>query len=120
VSQRSEQPASCPVIESRNWTAHVNRMPGPGATPTLHVNGEIVLPTPGSRVALREGRADRSAVPQQQLVLELAPPAGMAAQVLTTEAVSYQGTAIAARYRGISILCNGSVIAEISDIPEVQ
>lgn len=112
--------ANCPVIDSRGWTAHVNRMPGPGSTPTLHVLGEIHLPTPGYGVALRAGRADRSAIPVQQLVLELTPPTGMVAQVVTPQTARYEGPAIAARYRGIHIVCAGKVIAEIADVPDVR
>jgi hypothetical protein len=111
---------NCTVIESRAWSAWVNRMPGPGAVATLHVEGQIDLPTPGYMAVLREGPADRSAVPTQQLILELSPPNGMVTQVVTTEAVRYQGPAIAAQYRGVAIMCGGQRIAEITDVRDVQ
>lgn len=111
--------ASCAVIESRNWTAYVDRMPGPGATPTLHVQGEVVLPTPGYRAVLRLGRADRSAIPVQQLILDLTPPSGMVTQVVHTETVSHRSPAIAARYRGVTVVCGERAIAEIAEVPDV-
>ena len=110
----------CAVIANRNWTAHINAMPGPNAQRTLNVSGEIDLPTPGYTVTLREGPADRSARPVQQLILDTAPPAEIAAiQVVTPTQVSYQGPALGA-YSAISIMCGGSSIATISDIPEVH
>jgi len=114
------RPAGCAAIESRDWTAWINRMPGPGARPALHVSGEIDLPTPGFAVTLREGPADRSAVPTQQLILDLAAPNAMVAQVITTQTVRYEGRAIAERYRAIVITCAGQRLAEITDIPDVH
>ncbi|HRP12226.1 MAG TPA: hypothetical protein PLK37_14445, partial [Terricaulis sp.] len=42
-----EQPAAgnCAVIESSDWAAWINAMPGPGAQRTLIVTGRITLPT---------------------------------------------------------------------------
>ena len=111
-------PASgrCAVIESSDWNAWINAMPGPGAVRTLHVTGRITLPTPGYGAALREGPADRSAVPVQQLILNLTPPGGMVAQVLTTQEVRFEGPAIAQNYRGVRIMCAGAQLAEITEI----
>ena len=112
--------ASCPVVESRAWAAWVNAMPGPGATRELIATGEIVLPTPGYRATLSAGAADRSATPVQQLILDLTPPSGPVAQVLTTESVRYQGPAISMRYRAVRIMCGGQMLAEITDVPVAQ
>lgn len=106
----------CAVIESADWNGWINAMPGPGAQRTLHVTGRITLPTPGYGVTLREGPADRSAIPVQQLILELTPPAGMVSQVIVTQEVAYQGPAIAQRYRAVRIMCAGTQLAEITDI----
>lgn len=118
-SQVVEQ-RSCAVIESRNWEAWLNTMPGPGSTATLHVQGEIVLPTPGFDARLSAGRADRSATPSQQLNLDLTPPSGIVSQVQTTEQVSYQGPAIAAQYANVRVMCGGRMIAEITQVRNVQ
>lgn len=109
--------ASCPVIESREWAAWVNAMPGPGASKELIVTGQLVLATPGYTVTLTAGIADRSATPVQQLVLTAAPPSGMVPQVLTTQGVRYQGPAISMQYRAVRIMCGGQMLSEIADVP---
>lgn len=109
--------SACAVIESRSWAAWVNAMPGPQATKSLIVTGEIVLPTPGYAVTLAAGMADRSATPVQQLVLTATAPTGMVPQVLTTQAVRYQGPAISMNYRAIRIMCGGTMLTEITDVP---
>jgi hypothetical protein len=108
--------ASCPVIESRDWAAWVNAMPGPAATKELIVTGQVTLPTPGYAVTLAAGIADRSATPVQQLILTATPPTGMVPQVLTTQPVRYQGPAISMQYRGIRIMCGGTMLTEIADV----
>lgn len=113
----SQPSAECPVIESRAWAAWVNAMPGPGAKAELIATGEIVVPTPGYRATLTAGAADRSATPVQQLILDLTPPSGPVAQVLTTESVRYQGPAISMQYRGVRIMCGGKMLTEIMDVP---
>ena len=112
--------ARCAASASRDWSAWINRMPGPGATPTLHVTGEIDLPTPGYAATLTAGAADRSATPVQQLILTVTPPSGMVAQVITTETVNYQGPTIAQSYRGVAIRCAGQTLAEITEVPDVH
>lgn len=113
-----EQPAAgnCAVIESSDWAAWINAMPGPGAQRTLIVTGRIMLPTPGYTITLREGPADRSANPVQQLILDLAPPGGMVSQVITTAEVRYEGPAIAQTYRGVRVMCAGAAIADITEV----
>jgi hypothetical protein len=113
-------PGTCPVIENREWAAWVNAMPGPNAVRTLHVTGQIVLPTPGYTITLVEGAADRSATPVQQLILTLTPPAGVVPQVLSAETVRFEGRAIAAQYRGVRIMCAGQMLTEITDVTIAQ
>lgn len=86
----------------------------------LHVSGEIDLPTPGYTVVLREGPADRSAVPVQRLILDLAPPNGMVAQTVVTQIVRFEARPIAERYRAIIVMCAGQPIAEITDIADAH
>lgn len=107
---------ACPVYESSDWAAWINAMPGPGAQRTLHVTGRIVVPTPGYTATLTAGIADRSAIPVQQLNLNLSTTDGMALQVLTPLEVAYEGPAIAQQYRAIRIMCAGEQIAEITEI----
>ena len=110
------EPSSCAVVDSRNWHAWVDVMPGPDSAPRLHVSGEVDMPTPGYVFEWREGAADRSATPVQRLILEATPPDGMTAQVITPEQVKYEGPAIARMYRGVIVLCGGAVLADLPDV----
>ena len=113
-------PGTCAVIESREWHAWVNAMPGPDAKPSLIVTGDIVLPTPGYTAKLTASMADKSARPVQQLILDLTPPSGPVAQVLTPVSVRYDGPAISMQYRGVRIMCGGAMLTEIDDVPVAQ
>lgn len=117
VASPPQPVTSCPVIESRDWAAWVNAMPGPGATKQLIATGQVVLPTPGYTVTLTAGMADRSATPMQQLILTATPPTGMVTQVLTTQPVRYEGPAISMNYRAVRIMCGGEMLSEITDVP---
>lgn len=118
-TSETEPMAECPVIESANWVAYVDRMPGPGATPTLRIRGEVTLPTPGYTFVWREGIADRMMPPAVRFVLTPTPPEGPVIQVLTTEAVTYDGPALASGYRSVFVLCGDQVLAEITDVEDV-
>ena len=111
-------PNACAVIESSDWKAWVNRMPGIGATPILIVEGQVTLPTPGYTVELKLGRADRSMVPVQQLILQTTAPSGQVMQVLTPQTARLDTPAIVAKYKAVQIVCGGNVIAEITDVPD--
>ncbi|HEX8902290.1 hypothetical protein [Vitreimonas sp.] len=112
--------AACAVLDSRDWSAWINRMPGPNATPTLHVTGKVDLPNPGYTVTVRDGPADRSAQPVQQIILETSQRSGMFTQAVITADVHYIGPVIAPSYRAIRIMCGGRQLAEITDIPDVH
>ena len=92
-------------------------MPGPDNKKTLHISGEIDLPTPGYTVTLTEGISDRAMPPSQRFRLALTKPGGMVAQVVTPAPVKYQGLASSPAYRTILILCGDRLLAAISDIP---
>ncbi|NJO34936.1 MAG: hypothetical protein HC869_19295 [Rhodospirillales bacterium] len=106
---------TCLASNPREFTAHVNAMPGPNATATLNVSGTVDLPTPAHTAALTEGMADRSATPWQQLVLTVTPPAEgtMAAQVITPAQLTYTGTALSQTYAGVRVMCEGQVLTEV-------
>lgn len=113
--------AQCPIIDSRDWKAWIDRMPKvdqPG--PRLHVAGEIDLPTPGFTVSVTEGPMDRAMPPGLRLNIAATPPDGMAAQVITPTPVKYEGPAAFDAYRAIYIVCEGQGIAEITQIDTVD
>ncbi len=106
----------CAVIDSRNWQAWVDAMPGPNATPTLHVTGEVDLPTPGYQITWRLGALDRMQPPGQRLIMETTPADGMVAQVITTVGVSYAGESAITDYREAIVVCGDEVLATIRDV----
>lgn len=108
----------CPVLASRGWTAHLDAMPGPGKTgPTLVIQGEVDVPTPGYRLALIPGPADRMMPPSRRFRLDAAAPGGMTAQVVTTAPISYRGPAGSSALPAIIVLCGDRTLATISDLP---
>lgn len=115
-------PATCPVVESRDWAAFVNAMPGPDARPELIVSGNVTLPSAGYATELRPGPADRSARPVQTVELVAAAPDGFAATVLSEQEVRLSMPAVAgqpgasAPYRGVRILCEGAELAFIAPV----
>lgn len=116
----STEPAACDVLASRDWSAWINRMPGPGAVPAVHVTGKVDVRTGGYTFAWTEGPMDRSAVPALRLKLVTKAPDGMALQAITTEEVQYAAPALAARYSRVIIGCGETTLAEITDIMDVQ
>ena len=71
--------------DSGGWRAWIDR--APGGAPTLHVAGTCTLPTPGHTAALRP--AGRSDADDLRLRLDVHPPDGPVAQVLTDVAVAW-------------------------------
>ncbi len=112
--------ADCAVIESGNWQAWVDKMPGPDAKPTLHVTGEVVLPTPGYEITWTMGALDRRQPPAQRLKVSTTPPDGMVAQVITTVAVSYAVESPITEYRAVIVGCGDNTLATIADVTVVQ
>lgn len=120
VPEPGREVVNCPVIESRGWTAWINAMPGPDAVRTLHISGEVDLPTPGYTVELVPGPADRMMPPGQRFSLVAKASPGMAAQVVTPTPVKYAGKATYPAYREIIIGCGGKVLARIDRIEVAQ
>lgn len=109
--------AECPVIESRDWTAWVNKMPGPDIDgPQLHVTGTVTLPTPGFTLTYEPGPLDRSMRPVQHINLTYTAPDGMVIQMLSEEEVQISIPALSAEYRGVTLHCGGEVLAEITEV----
>lgn len=115
-------PADCPVIESRDWTAFVNAMPGPDARPELIVTGTVQLPSAGYAADLRPGPTDRSAQPVQVVELVATPPDGPAATVLTDMGVRLEMPAPLVQpgtpspYQGVRVMCGETELAYIAPV----
>lgn len=114
ASAPPEEPvATCAVIDSRNWKAWTA---SDGTGTTLHVSGEVDLPTPGYGAVLRIGATDRAMPPGQTVHLDLTPPEGLVAQVVTATPVELQSPGAYPEYRSVAILCGGKQIADITPV----
>jgi len=113
------EPEACAVLDSRNWEAWINRMPGPGAVAMVHVAGKVDMRSGGYTFRWEEGPMDRSAVPVLRLKLVPRAPDGMATMAITTEAVAYQAPALSGGYRRVVIGCGGTTLGEITEIMDV-
>lgn len=111
-----ETASSC-GYDSRNWQAWINAMPGANAQRTLHIQGEIDMPTPGWRVQLTESFADRAMPPGVHFRLEAERPSGMVTQVITPTQVNYAKPTSYPAIRQIVISCGGETVATIDDVP---
>ena len=76
---------SCPITSSRDWTAWVNAMPGPGARPMLIVTGKVVTRTGGYQVTFDRTLQIRKSYPAQAFAtVTVFPPMGDASQAQVT------------------------------------
>lgn len=109
-------PETCDVLESRDWAAWVNLMPGPDASPTVHVTGKVDVRTGGYTFDWQTGPLDRSATPKLRLKLIPKAPDGMATMAITTEEVNYAAPAGGIEYSGVLVSCGSVTLADIAEI----
>jgi hypothetical protein len=107
------------VLESRDWAAWVNKMPGPDMAPKVHVTGKVDVRSGGYTFVWEEGPLDRSATPALRLRLVPKAPDGMATMAISTEEVKYEAPALAMGYSRVIISCGGTTLAEITEIMDV-
>lgn len=110
---------SCDILDSRDWEAWLDVMPGIDPSPTIHVVGKVDVRTGGYTFEWQEGPLDRSAMPALRLRLIPVKPDDMALQAITTEEVHYAAPATAS-YSRVLVACGGETIAEIDEITEAH
>lgn len=115
-----EETEACAITGSRDWAAWINKMPGPGAVPTVHVTGKVDVNTGGYSFIWEEGPMDRSAVPALRLKLVPVKPDGMVMQVLSTEEVHYSAPALSSGYSRVVIGCGSQTLGEITEITDAH
>lgn len=115
-----EAPDTCDVLESRDWAAWVDMMPGPDMTPTIHVTGKVDVRTGGYTFEWKQGPLDRSATPALRLKLVPKAPDGMATMAITTEEVHWSAPAGGIAYSRVIIGCGPVTLAEIPEITEAH
>ncbi len=119
------QETTCPVLDSSDWAAWVNAMPGLEG-PSLIVTGVVTLPTPGYSVTLEAGTSDRSMRPVQNVELSARPPAMDAPQVLSDYEVRFEMPSAApingntAPFTAVRVNCAGQEIARIEPVEVAQ
>lgn len=109
------QDADCPVYETRNWHAWVDKGAGDGGT-RLIVAGQLDFPTPGYLVEWVEGPLDRMQPPAFRLRVNAIPPDGMTLQAITSEDVMYKQPNNYTEYRAVLVFCGNRLLAEIPDV----
>ena len=117
--QAPYQPAvpECLITSSRDWTAWVNRMPGPGARPMLVVSGKVVAPTGGYQVAFDPRMQIRKSYPAQAFVtLQVAGPGNApASQAQVTHEVRWEWP-LSQPVGSVIVRCGDKTLAEITRI----
>jgi hypothetical protein len=113
------EPEACAVLDSRDWAAWINKMPGPAAVATIHVTGKVDVRSGGYTFSWEEGPMDRFAVPALRLKLVPKAPDGMATMAIATEEVKYQAPALSSGYSRVVIGCGGTTLGEITEIMDV-
>lgn len=116
---------ACPVLDSSEWAAWVNAMPGPDG-PRLIVTGVVTLPSPGFTVNLVEGASDRSAQPVQIVQMSIEHPELDAAQVISDYDVRFEMPSAApadgttSPFSAVRIVCAEQEIAVIDPVEVAQ
>ena len=109
---------ACAVLDSRNWEAWINRMPGPDASPTVHVAGKVDVRSGGYSFNWEVGPMDRSMTPALNLKLIPVAPTQPATMAITTEEVHYTGPVAGSGYRSVTITCGGQTLGAITEVTD--
>ena len=110
----AQNTVNCPVMESRNWHAWIDRDRENKAK--LNITGEVDLPTPAYTVEWQPGILDRRQPPTQRINLSFVRPEGIVAQVITPTEVSYTMPTQILEYRSVAIYCGDRLLAEIPNV----
>ena len=105
----------CAILESSDWAAWVNAMPGPNARPTLIVTGKVTVPTGGYTFAWRDMRVMESYPVQVAVDLQAIPPAGGATQAVVTHDVRGQWP-LSPPVGSVTVRCGGQMLARITPV----
>ena len=119
AGQDPSQPAppECPISSSRDWTAWINRMPGPNSHPMLVVSGKVVTSTGGFQVAFDRDIQIRESFPAQAFVtLFVADPEGApVSQAQATHPVRWEWP-LNQPVGSVVVRCGDKTLAEITSI----
>ena len=109
-------PGPCPIVGSRDWTAHINAMPGPNAQAKLIVSGTVQAPTGGHSFAFEPYLQIRESYPAQAFAtLVVTQPGGPATQAVTTHDLRWEWP-VTQEIGSIEIRCGSDTLATISPL----
>ena len=106
---------ACGIIDSSDWSAWVNAMPGPDAKPMLVVTGKVTVPTGGYTFAWRDLRIAESYPVQVFAELEALPPDQVATQALDTHDLRGEWP-IAPPVGSVTVTCDDRTLARIAPV----
>lgn len=107
----------CTAYGGSNWQAQlINSEKDDGLM--LKVSGVVTLPSPGYTVEWHTGPMDRMRPPglRLRLTTQAPPPGQINIQVLTDQEVAYEMASPVPEYRSVTVLCGGSVLAEMNNV----
>ena len=105
----------CPILDSSDWAAWIDDMPGINKQPMMMVSGKVRVPTGGYRLALRLDRIAESYPVQITVMLEVAGPTGPATQVIVTHDLTGEFP-VPPPVGSVTIRCGRQVIGQINEI----
>jgi len=105
----------CRIVDSSEWAAWVDAMPGPTKQARLMVSGKLRVPTGGYRTHFADIRIAESYPVQIFLDLVVTPPAGPATQAMTTVDVRGEWP-VPPPVGSVAIRCGRQVIGRIDEI----
>jgi len=120
VAPEAAPAAECAVLDSRDWEAWIDRMPGPDASPTVHVIGKVDVRSGGYTFNWEVGPMDRSMTPALNLELIPVAPTEPATMAIATEEVHYTGPVAGSSYSRVTITCGGQTLGEITEITDAH
>jgi len=109
-------PPECPISASRDWSAWINRMPGPDARPRLVVSGKVVTPGGGYSVAFDPAMQIGRSLPAQAFVtLQVEEPDNPATGSPVSHDVRWEWP-LSVPIGKVVISCGDKTLAEITRI----
>jgi len=109
-------PPECPISVSRDWSAWINRMPGPDARPRLVVSGKVVTRGGGYSVAFDRDLQIRESWPAQAFVtLQVAEPDTPSTGQPVTHDVRWEWP-LSQPVGSVVVSCGDKTLAEITRI----
>jgi len=115
VDELFKATADCPIIDSGDWTAWVDDMPGPSKQPMMMVSGKVRVPTGGYRLALRLDAIAESYPVQVTVVLDAFRPTSPATQAIVNHDLNGEFP-VPPPVGSVTIRCGRQVIGRINEI----